>query len=240
MEKVPAELYEKYAATHDVALRNEIVEKNLYIAQILAKKMVGRGVEYDDLLQVASVALIKAVERFDPSKGLQFSTFATPSILGELKNYFRDKSRTIRLGRKNGAKILQVRKAAAELTGQLFRAPTVPEIAERTGLTEEEVMEAMEYTSGTVSLDSTIEDSETSLYEVIPDHDNPFERLEDRSDLRQALGRLNEQEKVFIRRRFAEGRSQADIAKEMGVSQMYVSRMEKKVLEKLRNDMTHA
>lgn len=240
MEKVPAELYEKYAATKDVALRNEIVEKNYYIAQILAKKMVGRGVEYDDLLQVASMALIKAVERFDPSKGLQFSTFATPSILGELKNYFRDKSRTIRLGRKNGAKILQVRKAAGELTNELFRAPTVTEIAERTGLTEEEVMEAMEYTSGTVSLDSTIEDSETSLYEVIPDQDNPFERLEDRSDLAQALSRLSEQERTFIRCRFVEGRSQADIAKEMGVSQMYISRMEKKVLGKLKNDMTKA
>ena len=94
---IETELFAAYRRTRDVALRNEIVEKNLYIAEVLAKKFVGRGVEYDDLLQVASLALIKGVDRFDETKGVKFSTFITPTITGEIKNYFRDRGRLVHL-----------------------------------------------------------------------------------------------------------------------------------------------
>jgi len=228
-------MFESYAVSRDERERNEIVSRNLYIAEILAKKMSGRGVEYDDLLQVASLALIRAVERFDVSKGLKFSTFATPSILGELKNYFRDKSRLIRMGRKSGTVLMNVKKSIAKLTNELYRAPTSEEIAEDTGYSVEDVIEAMELSTHTVSLDSTIVDSETSLYEVIPDKSNPFEALEDREALYSAIRKLTPEEQRLIHYRFYESKSQTELARMMGVSQMYISRMERKILQKLKN-----
>ncbi len=229
------DMFRSYAQTRDERSRNEIVSKNLYIAEILAKKMSGRGVEYDDLLQVASLALIRAVERFDPEKGLKFSTFATPSILGELKNYFRDKSRLIRMGRKNSVILMNVRKAITNLTNKLGRVPTTEEIAQSAGYSLEEVLEAMELTSYTVSLDSTIVDSDTSLYEVIPDPVNPFDTLEDKEALYSALKKLSPEEQKLIRARFYDNMSQTELAGTMGVSQMYISRMERKIIQKLKN-----
>ena len=118
------ELFIKYSNTKDELVRNELVERNLKIAEILAKKMTGRGVEYEDLYQVACLALIGAVERFDPSKGLQFSTFATPSVLGEIKNYFRDKSRLIRMGRTKNQLAINIKRCIERLTSKSGNSPT--------------------------------------------------------------------------------------------------------------------
>lgn len=134
------QLLRRYVDTRDAALRERIVEDNLYIAQIIAKRFSGRGVEYDDLYQVASMALFRAIDRFDPAKGVKFVSFVTPTMVGEVKNYFRDRSRAIRLPRR-GAEIAQsVRAARAKLEQQLSRSPRVDELAESLGLTEDAVL----------------------------------------------------------------------------------------------------
>lgn len=228
------EIFKKYQETGDEEVRNEIVSRYLYIAEILAKKMTNRGVEYDDLYQVACVALIGAVKRFDIDKGLRFATFATPSILGELKNYFRDKSKMIRMGRNQNQLNVDIKKSVSRLTNALGRVPTYDEIADDLGVSADDVMETLEYSQGIVSLDSTIDESATPLYEVIPDEHNVFEKFEDVEDLKRALATLSAQEKNLIMQRFYKDRSQAEVARAMGVSQMYVSRLERKILEKLK------
>ena len=136
--------FEQYRRTGDISLRNKIAEHYIYIAEILAKKFVGRGVDYDDLYQVACLALVKGVERFDPGMGMQFTTFITPTVTGEIKNYFRDKSRTVRLPRKLAKLGLDVRKKRDEILSLTGKKPTPKEIAQSLGVEEEDVLQAME------------------------------------------------------------------------------------------------
>ena len=137
-------LLAEYCRTRNIELRNQLVGKYLYIAEIIAKKFTNRGIEYDDLYQVASLALIKALERYDITKGYKFSSFATPTIVGEIKNYFRDKSRLIRLPRKESEYIKKIENAKSHLSNKLGRSPTPDEIAEYLGITSEQVLELME------------------------------------------------------------------------------------------------
>ncbi len=229
------ELFSRYHSTGDIALRNQIVEKYLYIASVLAKKFVGRGVEYDDLFQVASLALIKGVDRFDEQKGLQFSTFITPTITGEIKNYFRDRSRLVHLPRKVAELRTNIKRAQEELLSKTGKKPTARDLAEVLGVREEEVVEALE-AGGVVSLDKPAQGDEDgmSYYDVIPAEDNVFERIENHDAVQSALKLLDETERALVGYRFQKELSQAETAKRMGVSQMYVSRMERKILEKLR------
>lgn len=233
------ELFERYRETGDLALRNEIVEKYLYIAAVLAKKFVGRGVEYDDLYQVASLALMKGVERFDPSKGLRFSTFITPTITGEIKNYFRDHSRMVHLPRKVSELRLAVRRAEEEFLSEEGRKPTVRELAAKVGAAEEEIVRAAE-AGNMVSLDKPAEDEEMSLYDVLPTEDDAFERIERKDAVSSALRSLDKTERALVGFRFGEELSQTETAKRMGVSQMYVSRMERKVLSKLKENLKNS
>ncbi len=233
------ELFERYRETGDLALRNEIVEKYLYIAAVLAKKFVGRGVEYDDLYQVASLALMKGVERFDPSKGLRFSTFITPTITGEIKNYFRDKSRLVHLPRKVSELRLAVRRAEEEFLSEEGRKPTVRELAAKVGAAEEEIVRAAE-AGNMVSLDKPAEDEEMSLYDVLPTEDDAFEQIERKDAVSSALRSLDKTERALVGFRFGEELSQTETAKRMGVSQMYVSRMERKVLSKLKENLKNS
>ena len=145
------ELFRKYRETGDIAIRNQIVEKYLYIASVLAKKFVGRGVEYDDLYQVASLALIKGVERFDERKGLKFSTFITPTITGEIKNYFRDRSRLVHLPRKVSELRVSIKREAEKFLAETGRNATAKELAARLGVSEEDVLRCSE-AGGVVSL----------------------------------------------------------------------------------------
>ena len=231
------ELFKRYKATKDIALRNEIVEHYLYIAEIIAKKFIGRGVEYDDLLQVASLALIKGVERFDPDLGMQFTTFITPTITGEIKNYFRDKARTIKLPRRLGELSMAVRKFSLEYESKHGEKPSVRKIAEGLKLSEEEVIKALEV-GGVVSLDTPTggEDGEgeTSLYGAIADGKDAYEGFETKEAITSALKDCTEDERLLLQYRYKEGLSQSETAKRLGVSQMFVSRLERKVLEKLR------
>ncbi len=231
------ELFAKYRETGDLALRNQIVEKYLYIASILAKKFVGRGVEYDDLYQVASLALIKGVDRFDERKGLQFSTFITPTITGEIKNYFRDRSRLVHLPRRVSELRNSIAAAQEELTKTLGCKPTAAEIAKSLSVTEEEVLSAQE-AGGIVSLDRPASDEDgLSYYDVLPAETDAFERFEVHDAVSSALDTLTDKEREMIMYRFREELSQAETARRMGVSQMYISRMERRVLEKLREKL---
>ena len=233
------ELFKKYRETHDVKLRNEIAEKYLFIASMIAKKFVGRGVDYDDLYQVASLALLKGIDRFDETKGLKFSTFITPTITGEIKNYFRDRSRLIHLPRRVAELRVSVKKAEEELALATGKNPTAKEIAEKLNVPEEDVLSCMEAGS-VVSLDRPVDgDSEegASFYDMLPDGEDAFERIEQKDAVRRAIASLNETEKKLVSYRFGQELSQAETAKRMNVSQMYVSRMERKILQKLKEDL---
>ena len=233
------QLFQAYRQTQDVRLRNEIAEKYLFIASMIAKKFVGRGVDYDDLFQVASLALLKGIDRFDETKGLKFSTFITPTITGEIKNYFRDRSRLIHLPRRVAELRVSVKKAEEELALATGKNPTAKEIAEKLNVPEEDVLSCMEAGS-VVSLDRPVDgDSEegASFYDMLPDGEDAFERIEQKDAVRRAIASLNETEKKLVSYRFGQELSQAETAKRMNVSQMYVSRMERKILQKLKEDL---
>ncbi len=231
------ELFAKYRETRDVKLRNEIVERYYYVAEILAKKFVGRGVEYDDLLQIASLALMKGVERFDESKGVRFTTYITPTIAGEIKNYFRDSSRLVHLPRRVAEVKSAARQAAADIAAETGRPASVGEIASRIGESEETVIRAME-AGGVVSLDKPVKEGETaSLADLLADGEEAYERLEERDEVASAIETLSDDEKKMVSLRFGEALSQSETARRMGVSQMYISRMERKVLQKLKENI---
>ena len=230
------ELFTRYRESRDVALRNEIAEKYLYIASVLAKKFAGRGVEYDDLYQVAALALIKGIDRFDPDAGVKFSTFITPTVTGEIKNYFRDRSRLIHLPRRVAELKVSVKKAADELTKSLSRTPTARELAEALHVSEEEILHCME-AGATLSLDSPVGSEDGARFaDVVKDDSDDFESIETRDAVARALNSLTETERTLVGLRFGEELSQTETAKRMNVSQMYVSRLEHKILEKLREE----
>ncbi len=234
-----SELFQQYRETKDVAVRNQIVEKYLYIASVLAKKFVGRGVEYDDLFQVASLALIKGIDRFDESKGLQFSTFITPTITGEIKNYFRDRSRLIHLPRRIAELRVKIKRISDQILSETGKKATAKQLAERLGASEEEIVRAME-AGGVVSLDRPMEGKEDegmSFYEVLAADDSVYDTMENRDAISTAMKILNDTERTIVGYRFGEELSQTETARRMGVSQMYVSRMERKILDKLRANL---
>lgn len=237
------ELFKRYKETGDISVRNQIAEKYLYIADILAKKFAGRGVEYDDLKQVAALALVRGIDRFDADMGMQFSTFITPTITGEIKNYFRDKSRMVKLPRRLGEISLAVKKFAAEYAAKEGVKPSVRKIAETLALSEEEVVQALEI-GGTVSLDGMAaeneEDNDRSLYALLATDEDKYENFETKETLKAALRDFSGTEKALVKFRYVDELSQSETAKRLGVSQMFVSRMERKVLEKLREKLKDA
>ncbi len=237
------ELFQRYKESGDIALRNQIAEKYLYIADILAKKFAGRGVEYDDLKQVAAFALIRGIDRFDPDMGMQFTTFITPTITGEIKNYFRDKSRMVKLPRRLGEIGLAVKKYAADYQAKEGVKPSVRKIAEALDLSEEDVVQALEI-GGTLSLDSLAADSEgdneRSFYALLSDGEDKYENFETKETLKAAMKDFSDTEKAVVKFRYVDELSQSETAKRLGVSQMFVSRMERKLLERLREKLKDA
>ncbi len=238
-EKVNA-LFKRYKETGDIAVRNAIAEKYLYIADILAKKFVGRGVEYDDLKQVASYALLRGIDRFDPALGMQFTTFITPTITGEIKNYFRDKSRAVKLPRRLSELGASIRRFSSDYETENGVKPSVRIIAERLSLTEEEVVKALEI-GGVVSLDGMAGESEDgenkSLYSLLSDGEDKYEEFETKEALRSAMKDFSDTEKAVIKYRYVNGYSQSETANRLGVSQMFVSRMERKLLLRLKETL---
>ena len=230
-------LFQRYKETGDVAIRNQIAEKYLYIADIIAKKFVGRGVEFDDLKQVASLALLRGIDRFDPDLGMQFTTFITPTITGEIKNYFRDKSRMVKIPRRLGEIAMLVKNFTAEYASTNGVKPSVKTIAEELKLSEEDVVRALEV-GNPLSLDTAMtgegEEAE-SLYEVVPDGNDDYEDVDTRETLCVAMEDFTDTERALIKYRYEDELSQSETAKRLGVSQMFVSRMERKLLLRLKS-----
>lgn len=230
-------MLDEYCRTRDRELRNQLVNEYLYIAEISARRFSGRGVEYDDLRQIASLALIKALERFDCSKGVEFATFATPSVVGEVKNYFRDRLRLVRLPRRAVELAQRAEQTREKLGHSLGRNPTAAEIAKEMKLPLEMVVEAMEsrMVGYGVSLDETVgEDGEQSVSDRLGAIDPALEGVEMSDYLRRELDKLGEVERKVIIARFVGERSQRDVASELNVSQMYISRLERRVLGRMR------
>lgn len=243
-KQTTSELLKEYAENPTIELRNRIVEENLYIVDILIRKYLGKGVDYDDLYQVGAMALVSAVERFDPTKGYEFQSFATPTILGEIKKYFRDKEWSLKVPRRMKENAGKVQEAKEKLTGKLGRVPTVEEISEITGLTHEQIIQAMESAKayGTYSLDSpaTTSDEEAdaaALEKYIGFEDNGFERVELDEIINNVLKNFSDTYKYIFKQRFILNKSQSEIASKLGVSQMTVSRAEKAIIESFKKEL---
>lgn len=238
------ELFIKYKNNPTRELRNEIVEKHLYMVDILIRKYLGKGVEYDDLYQVAALALVSAVERFDPEKGFEFSSFATPTILGEIKKYFRDKQWSLKVPRRLKEIAVKVQETKEALYTEYHRKPTVEEISKATGFSKEQIIEALESSQayGTYSLDKTFddmgEDGESPLLEKYAGFvEKGYERIEISEIIKKVMETFSAQQRYICRQRFIYNRSQAEIAKALDVSQMTVSRAEKTIISKFKAEL---
>lgn len=234
------DLFLQYHQTRDVETRNQIFEKYKYMAEIISRKYINKGIEHDDIYQIACMGLIYAIERFDITKGFEFTSFATPTILGEIKKYFRDKGWAIKVPRKIQEISKKVNEINNTLSIQLNRAPTIKEIAQYINASEEEVLEAFEagkmFNSQSLDekFDSSSEDSDLSLMDIVGHDDNHFVNIENEDFIQKSMDKLNELERKIIIKRFYSNKTQSEIAKELNISQMTVSRIEKKSLEKLR------
>jgi RNA polymerase sigma-B factor len=236
------ELWRRFTATHDPAIREELVRRNLDFAKRLARRYRGASESFDDLLQVASLALVNAVDRFDPDRGIPFSAFASPTILGELKRHFRDRAWTVRVPRGLHDRMAQVEKAISELTEKLQRSPSIGEIAERLGLEPTDVLEVLEanYNRRPLSLDrptSRDDSEEATPADWIGEEDKNFELVEGRVALDAALPHLDERERLVLRLRFVDDMTQSQIAEQIGHSQMHVSRILRRALERIREQV---
>ncbi len=234
--QIDKEKFEQYYESKNVDLRNEIVESHLYMVDILIRKYIGKGIERDDLYQVGAMALISAVERYDPYKGFAFSSFAAPTILGEIKKYFRDKGWALRVPRSLKEIAVSLPKKKNALTIKLGRIPTTEELAEYMKVSEEELLNAMEsgMAYGVYSLDQTYEEDgepgEGSRFEKYTSfNEDGYEKLEDIEIINTVLSGMGTTDKFVFRQRFVEEKSQAEIAKALGVSQMTISRIEKRI-----------
>jgi len=230
-------LFAKYKEQPNLENRNKIVNKYLYLAEIISRKFLNRGIEYEDVFQVACIALIKAAERFSLDKGVKFVSFATPTIIGEIKRFFRDKGSVIRIPRRIYEVYQKVNQAREYLTQEFKRAPRVDEIAKYLNIEEETVLEIMESWNAynLQSFDQyAYSDDDIELHETIGTEDVTFEKIENRDFLEKSLDKFNQVEKEFIKMRYFSGKTQKEIAEKLGVSQMYVSRLERKVIERFR------
>lgn len=218
------------------------MRRNMPFAKRMALRYRGASEPFDDLQQVATLGLLNAIDRFDPERGIPFTAFASPTILGELKRHFRDRVWSVRVPRGLHDRMAEVEKATAELTTELQRSPSVGEIAERVGVEQTDVLEVMEanHNRRTLSLDrpAHAEDPEESPpAEWIGSEDKAFELVEGRIALDSALPHLSHRERQVLRLRFAEDMTQSQIAERIGHSQMHVSRILRRALARIRNQI---
>jgi RNA polymerase sigma-B factor len=230
-------LFNQYKDTGNIEVRNNIVSRYMYLIDIITRKFVNRGVEYEDLYQIACIALIKAVERFDLAKGVKFVSFATPTIVGEIKRYFRDKGSTIRIPRRIYEIYQKVNQAKEYLSQSLSRTPMVSDIAEYLKISEENVLEIIEswnvYNIQSFEQNAYSDDN-LELHETIGEDDFEFEKIENRDFIEKSMSKFNDSEREFINLRYMNDMTQKEIAAVMNVSQMYISRLEKKIIKKFR------
>lgn len=236
-------LFKEYKESQDQEIRQVLIEHHLYIAEILAKKYLNRGMEYDDLFQVASIGLIYAVDRFDVDYGYEFSSYATPTIIGEIKKHFRDKGWTIRVPRRIQELSQKINASNNYLTQSLQKTPTIKDLADHLEVTEDEIMEAMEVSQvySPQSLDASIdvggEEGGLNLSDLIGVEDDNYSDVEFYDFVQGVSEELSEAEKIILRDRYFDKKTQVSIAEKLNVSQMTISRMEKKIIEKFRKSL---
>jgi RNA polymerase sigma-B factor len=225
-----------------LAARDGLVALHLPLVEHCARRFRNRGEPFEDLVQVGTIGLIKSIDRFDLGRGVEFSTYATPTIIGEIKRYFRDKGWAIRVPRRLQELRMQIGATTAELTQVLGRSPTPRELAEGIGCSVEEIVEGIESSNAysTLSLDATDdsgEDGGVSMLEVIGLDDDELEQIEIRESIKPLIEALPSREKQILLLRFFKNKTQSEIASEIGVSQMHVSRLLSRTLAQLRRSL---
>jgi len=227
----------QFHETRDPKLRDALILAYSDLAAYLARKFGNRGEPVEDLIQVASIGLLKAIDRFDPTRGTEFTTYATATVVGEIKRHFRDKFWAIRVPRRLRELNNSLMKAVEALAQQIGRSPTIPEIVDATGVPFEEVVEAFElgHAYSPISLDAEGDEEHGALAGSLGEEDPELTRLEVRHTLEEALQRLPERLREVIRLRYYESLSQADIATRLGISQIHVSRIQREALRRLRS-----
>lgn len=227
------ELFSQYRKTGDIRIRDEIVASYIYIAEILSRKFINRGIDYDDIYQVASMGVLYAVERFDPDRGVKFATFATPTVMGEIRRYFRDKGNFVRVPRRLYEvfyRAERIKRTTSNVSdAEIARRLNMPDevIREAAGVGDMSFVKSLEY--------EALADGAMSLANVIGEEDNHFLMLENKDFIDYCMKQLSDSECEFIKMRYDDELTQKQIADKMGISQMQVSRMEKKILKKIRN-----
>jgi RNA polymerase sigma-B factor len=215
----------------------------LPLVRSLARRYASRGEQFDDLVQVGAIGLIKAIDRFDLERGVELTTYATPNIVGEIKRYFRDKGWSVRVPRGLQELNIRINKIIDELVVKLQRSPTINEIAEAAGVTSADVLEALETSQAynSVSLQSSpgseSGDDEGGLIDYLGEDEEAYDVMEDRTTLAPGFAKLDKRERYILHLRFFEGLTQSQIAARVGISQMHVSRLIRRSLEKLREEI---
>jgi RNA polymerase sigma-B factor len=234
------ELFDRWQLKRDRSARDVLIERFLPLARKLARRYASSNEPYDDLVQVASLGLVKAVERFDPRRGYAFTSFAVPTIVGELKRYFRDTAWALHVDRSAQERARKITDAQRDISSDLGRSPTVNELAEYLELNSEEVLDGLQTAEAydTLSLDAprpVDNDSPVSRLEAIGDEDDRLELVDDQATIFAAAQHLPERERQILFLRFGADLTQTEIAEQVGVSQMQVSRLLRKSLQRLRD-----
>jgi len=238
-EKSDKVLLRRYHEEGDLAARQELIEQYMSLVRSLARRYSYRGEQLEDLVQIGAIGLIKAIDRFDLERGVELTTYATPNIIGEIKRHFRDKGWSVRVPRGLQELNVQLSRLVEQLTVQLARSPTIPELAKAAGVEEEEVLEALEsgraYTSLSLSAGGGGGDEDDlDPLESLGTEEHQYEVSEDRAVLAPGFKALDDRERKILQLRFFEGLTQSQIAQQVGISQMHVSRLIRRSLEKIR------
>jgi RNA polymerase sigma-B factor len=241
-EKADRQLLRRYHESGDLQARERLIEQYLPLVRSLARRYSYRGEQLEDLVQVGCIGLIKAIDRFDVDRGVELTTYATPNIIGEIKRHFRDKGWSVRVPRGLQELNVQLSRLIEQLTVQLGRSPTISELAKAAGVEEEEVLEALEsgraYSSLSLSAASGHdEDGDLDPLESIGTEEHQYEVSEDRAVLAPGFRVLDERERKILHLRFFKGLTQSQIAQQVGISQMHVSRLIRRALEKIRDEI---
>jgi RNA polymerase sigma-B factor len=240
--RLERELFERYLAQGDVDARQQLIERFLPLARKLVRNFERPGESTDDLMQVASLGLVKAVDRFELDRGTAFSSFAVPTIVGELKRYLRDSGWDVHVPRAMQERALRVNQVLSELARSLGRSPNPSEVAQATGLSHEDVLEAMEagmaYDSLSLESPSSDEPDAVPYSERIAVEESGYELAEYTATLAPRLQALPARDRLVLRLRFEEDLTQSEIAERIGVSQMHVSRLIRGALQRLRDDVS--
>ena len=236
------ELLTRVRNDKDASAREELITRYLPLVRSLARRFASRGQPVEDLIQVGSIGLIKAIDRFDLDRGVELSTYATPTIMGEIKRYFRDKGWAVKVPRALQDLNVRLNRIVEQLTVDLQRSPTIAELAEAAQVTEEEVVEALEsgraYSSVSIFSGGANEEEESlELLDCLGQEEQAYEIVEQRRFLAPALERLDPRERLILHLRFFEGMTQTQVAARIGISQMHVSRLIRKSIDNLRQNM---